>query len=861
MDKLAKIERWAFPFKAKGASPGALPQAVSDPLLYYRALAGAHGGAYPLADNGLWHGGVHFDDGTAGLLEQSSVHCIADGEVIAYRIDERYPTSQYETGTATYSTGFVLVRHRLEMPVPQDKLCTRIPELTFYSLYMHLQDWAGYQQPGAAAPAAFLGPVHYRIQPDKARDAFRGLFVRAAAPGHVEHSRKIALLPKGCTVRVGETAPGNANWRRLLQVIDGQLFPAQASCSGWVFIGELERSAEADVYLVGARANDHDPTLLPGQGLNVRQSAKSVAPVTGVLPAEATLTLAPGMGDYRQLERIVSGQEHTPLTPGSANHLRGYVHFASLRPQLTTPTLNRVHVLAKPQPIKAGELVGHLGHYRNHNQGRAAPLLHLETFSCDDVPAFINQCRQLAALLPDSQKTLLKIHKGASQLIPHREGTTPDICMRGATIGVDLTLPISYLDSLPATHKQQVSYNVPGSREPRVVRWWRLDNLLVDQAGQPINGWLAEQELITTRHSPWEWEGFDCLEETCQPIDHLALQLDACGQLSAAERSTYRAQIERASLSPIYQRLRQIIDSNRDKQLAPAEIRTSLEKPWSAQAISRLIVRYESEWGWSPERWEALEPIMSGAPGQSNVQWAEEKKRIKHLSWWAEAGLPGGPTNHFHPLALLNTFNAQRGKSGWARSKFADLLGKVESKNDYSAYNRTTPAPLRSFYKTNLTSLTISQVQEKQAAREMFAIGRYQLIPDTLAAAIKHLNLDTSIKFDEATQDKIFEEYLIKIKRKALINFLEGEGSVEDAIYAWAMEFASAGVRKGRSISPTLKRDKDGKIAREGGKKIFLPRTASYEGQSYYAGDGLNSAHILPDEMVCALNESKRNGK
>ena len=127
--------------------------------------------------------------------------------------------------------------------------------------------------------------------------------------------------------------------------------------------------------------------------------------------------------------------------------------------------------------------------------------------------------------------------------------------------------------------------------------------------------------------------------------------------------------------------------------------------------------------------------------------------------------------------------------------------------------------------------------------------------------AINHLNLDLTLKFDEAVQDQIFEEYLIKVKRKAFIQYLEGDGSVEDAIYAWAMEFASAGVRKGKRISPIKQRDKNNNaIKDENGKPIWIQRTASIEGESYYSGDGLNAAHILPDEMVRALEESKRNG-
>ncbi|MEJ5074920.1 hypothetical protein WH357_21735 [Enterobacter ludwigii] len=120
----------------------------------------------------------------------------------------------------------------------------------------------------------------------------------------------------------------------------------------------------------------------------------------------------------------------------------------------------------------------------------------------------------------------------------------------------------------------------------------------------------------------------------------------------------------------------------------------------------------------------------------------------------------------------------------------------------------------------------------------MFATGRFQIIPGTLSDAVKKLNINVGDLYDEKMQDYIFEEYLIKIKRKPIIDYLEGDGSVEDAAYAWAKEFASAGVRKGRAISKG--------------------RVAEVDGVSYYAGDGLNKAHIMPDDMVKVLSDSKK---
>ncbi|HDZ3742534.1 TPA: type VI secretion system tip protein VgrG, partial [Vibrio cholerae] len=84
----------------------------------------------------------------------------------------------------------------------------------------------------------------------------------------------------------------------------------------------------------------------------------------------------------------------------------------------------------------------------------------------------------------------------------------------------------------------------------------------------------------------------------------------------------------------------------------------------------------------------------------------------------------------------------------WADSKFGILLGSVESKNDYSAYNKTKGG-LKSFYRTNLDKMTIVEVLKKQESRDIFAAGRFQLIPDTLKDAINKLSIDTSLVFDK----------------------------------------------------------------------------------------------------------------
>ena len=599
---------WAYPFKTAGEAG----KEVSDPQLYFDALAKAEDGFYPMGANGLWHGGVHFDGKTGALLDQSQVRCIADGEVIAYRIDDKYPETPHaatihpgmgpEPVGDKYSTGLVLVKHRLALPpaplpatpagesAPADTTAETPPEtpaaeaepasegLIFYSLYMHLLDWTSYQTASAPKPPTFLAPTKYSVK-HTADDPLLGLRVRALHDNGT--STVLALLPKGCTVTLGEAHPLKPQFKQLLSVDEGAAIPALPTGTvGWVYAPELTGNTVAN------KAKDTEPALtLSHQGLNVRQEGKLTGMIIGVLPHGATLKVGEKQSsgyckvlevmDYRGVPALPNGPDGKPL---------GYVFFDELDAQQSEPlNLGHVHLLPEPHAIKAGELIGHIGLYQNQSEDTAKPRLHLEVFTCEDVPAFIAKSRTLAASLPAEQKTLLKIHKGASKLIPHREDISarnpPKITDTGITIAVELTIPVSVLESLPAERKIQVSETVPGSTTPRITHWWRLDNLLADADGNRISGWLAEQDMITTRHSPWEWEGFDFISETTRNTDQLACHLEAQRLLTEDEQPDYQAQISTADHGPIKERLYGIIDgadgSARDDILSVKEIKGS----------------------------------------------------------------------------------------------------------------------------------------------------------------------------------------------------------------------------------------------------------------------------------------------
>ena len=408
----------------------------------------------------------------------------------------------------------------------------------------------------------------------------------------------------------------------------------------------------AGVYTVNTRSGE----------LNVRAEPRINAPIVGKL-SKGTQIRASGDGAFLKLKEVISGNNEPALTPSECGALLGYVSSSFLVAQSQPKAMGSVVLLDPPVPIKTGDLIGHIGKYQNHNDSSPQDLLHLEVFSCEDVPRFIRESRKWAQSLPPQGKTLLKIHAGASKLIPHREdinaANPPKQSDKGIEIGVDLILSQNLLDALPSDAKIKATSGA-ATENLSETNWWRLDDLLAGKDGQPINGWLLEQDLITTRHSFWEWEGFDFLEDTDTPSSGLAYYLNVARRLSDEEKVSYRSLIDQSDNGPVRSRLYDLIDANRDGQMTSDEIRAALAKPWHAQSISQLITKHKSEWIWEVSRWNELDDLMGHSPDDPNQDWVEEKRRIEKLSWWSDVARDlkldaKGKAWHFHPLALIRT--------------------------------------------------------------------------------------------------------------------------------------------------------------------------------------------------------------
>ncbi len=104
-------------------------------------------GHYLLGSYNFWHGGIHITDASAPQCRREEpVRAIADGVVVAYRLNRAPLKSKYKAADLQYSTSFCLIRHEYHSPINSEEGANKGKQnsLTYYSLYMHLLPHAEY---------------------------------------------------------------------------------------------------------------------------------------------------------------------------------------------------------------------------------------------------------------------------------------------------------------------------------------------------------------------------------------------------------------------------------------------------------------------------------------------------------------------------------------------------------------------------------------------------------------------------------------------------------------------------------------------------------------------------------------------
>ena len=576
-----------FPFRRKGKEKAA-GKAITDEHDFHALLKKEASGNYCVSAKGLWHGGIHISEGGAGreLDLNYGVRCIADGEVVAFRVNREYLVSQIAADgdtparEARYSTGFALVRHTMEFP--------KNNKLTFFSLYMHLQDLAGYERaktqprPPYWTPdfkvTQFANDKSIRGRAGAASADQVGLRVRVKHP----HGTPLCILPRGTQVSIGKR---EGNWGQITDIHGASLIPATvgdyvaptAATGGWMFLGSE--------------------------------------------------------GGHPMAEAVV---------PESM--------------------LDRVVTPAKPVPVKAGDLMGHLGRYDSLNEQTESRMVHIEAFCGDGIKAFIEQGRDWVrnhgfrpndwkALGLPSEPTLLRVDRNTKLYKePFNEGATPSI-----TDVVQINA-LAELEKHPE-NKRMEAKSISGEKLP----WWRVTS--VDALGREIDGWVRQENFSggrVTREFAQSWIDFESFDLPHDPTHTIC----ASGQayINCCRNADVPAPAAMDKLSPLMAKVYRAIYSRGDGSQAAHELCAIPDDRWRALRASRLIVKHESEWA-NPGKWQQLiQEIAKHTSPQPNHK--EEQKRIERLVWWDEvkagvSDLPRADVFHIHPVALVGNFHGE----------------------------------------------------------------------------------------------------------------------------------------------------------------------------------------------------------
>ncbi|WP_373226627.1 glycoside hydrolase family 73 protein [Enterobacter cloacae complex sp. ESBL7] len=173
-------------------------------------LAGESTGLFLVGRSGMWHPGIHITQVTTpwcalsgkavsehtdfpvAYKGEQAVRCMADGEVVAYRICQDYLDIPWESGPLLFSGSFLLVRHYIQ-PGETEK-----SGLHFYTLYMHLAPYSAYDEQ-QDKPLWTVQNALSVYHPD-------WLMVAASHnPDSVNSSYRAGTIPKGAIVEWDES--------------------------------------------------------------------------------------------------------------------------------------------------------------------------------------------------------------------------------------------------------------------------------------------------------------------------------------------------------------------------------------------------------------------------------------------------------------------------------------------------------------------------------------------------------------------------------------------------------------------------------------------------------------------------------
>ncbi|WP_175681876.1 glycoside hydrolase family 19 protein [Burkholderia cenocepacia] len=605
---------FAFPFLRKRRGKSEASAQFTDEHEIYRLLAECEpSGAYLVSRKGMWHGGVHVTEAGAGqsLDLDAGLRCIADGTLIAFRANKTYSVSELgEAGSETLVQAPYSTGFAL---VRHTMEFPRDTKLTFYSLYMHLMSWEDYANfPKRSKPSYW--PRQWQVT-QYAQDQ-----PSPGRNGQVPDESQQGL-------RVRKSYPRG-------EIIG--LLPQGASVS----IGKREKNW-------GQVTDLHGASLFAPEAGGYAESAHAVGGWVFIGQENGGPTVEEVVQDS-VFDRVIVTTEQT-IRPGDSQGVGGGM------------------------PIKAGDLIGHLGRYDSLNECTSGTrMAHIEVFCDDGIQLFLEQGRawvnqhgpqkeNWTALGLPSEPTILRIAPGTvlylrtqgDKFVP---GDDPQSRKTDA-------VQVYSLAELARNSDRRVPEKHPNPDPGYPVNWWHVEG--VNALGQPIDGWVCDFNFPggrVTREFAQKWVDFECLADAHDPAHTIFATTQKWVDYRRSTNDTDLA--SRSNLSPLMIKVYDALFAKGDGKQAVLELCTLSQAerggyPWLVQAASRLIVKHESEWA-NQSKWKQLTTELEKRTGPE-PQHEEEEKRIEALTWWDEvtaevSDFPSTRAYHINPIALVANF-------------------------------------------------------------------------------------------------------------------------------------------------------------------------------------------------------------
>ncbi|WP_411754564.1 hypothetical protein [Serratia sp. (in: enterobacteria)] len=136
-----------------------------------------------------------------------------------------------------------------------------------------------------------------------------------------------------------------------------------------------------------------------------------------LLPRGAKIQIGDKKGKWGKIDKLLVGKVYPSLPKDDDGNLQGWIDLTHLKAVVKPLIMDEVKVLEIPYPVKAGELMGYPGIYQGLSaaeQTMDSPLLvHLEVFTPEEMPAFIELTKTRAVQQIEDKKALLKVNRDA----------------------------------------------------------------------------------------------------------------------------------------------------------------------------------------------------------------------------------------------------------------------------------------------------------------------------------------------------------------------------------------------------------------------------------------------------------------